>query len=158
MKYQCWLPGKEKGIMKINGSHKFKATSKKVYNAILDPRVLQSCIPGCSSVAYLDSDRIRADIAISLPGISGTWGIIIEIAERQEPDKLTLQVQQQGKIGSINATSEIDIADEVGGALLTYNASADLAGAVSIANNPIGQGFAKNVLNSFFEKLDKELV
>ncbi len=144
--------------MKINGSHKFKATSKQVYNAILDPTVLQSCIPGCSSVAYLDSDRIRADIAISLPGMSGTFGIIIHIAERQEPDKLMLQVQQQGKVGSINATSELDIADEADGALLTYNATADLAGAVAIANNPIGQGITKNTLNSFFEKLDKELV
>ena len=44
------------------------------------------------------------------------------------------------------------------GALLTYNASADLAGAVALANNPIGQGITKNTLNSFFEKLDKELV
>jgi carbon monoxide dehydrogenase subunit G len=144
--------------MKINGSHKFKATSKQVYNAILDPTVLQSCIPGCSSVAYLDSDRIRADIAINLPGVSGTFGAIIYIAERQEPNKLTLQVQRQGKVGSINATSEIDIADEADGSLLTYNATADLAGAVAIANNPIGQGITKNTLNSFFEKLDKELV
>lgn len=144
--------------MKFNGSHKFKATSKQVYNAILDPTVLQSCIPGCNSVAYIDSDRIRADIAINLPGVSGTFGAIIHIAERQEPNKLTLQVQRQGKVGSINATSEIDITDEADGALLTYNATADLAGAVAIANNPIGQGITKNTLNSFFEKLDKELV
>lgn len=144
--------------MKINGSHKFKATSKQVYNAILDPRALQSCIPDCTSVTYLDSDRIRADFAINLPGMSGTFGLIIHIAGRQEPDKLTLQVQQQGKIGSIDATSEIDIADEAGGALLTYNATADLTGAVAIANNPIGQGLTKSMLKAFFEKLDKELI
>jgi uncharacterized protein len=144
--------------MKINGSRKFKATSIQVYNAILDPKVLQSCIPGCNSVAYLDPDRIKADIAINLPGISGTFGAIIRIAERQEPNKLTLQVQRQGKAGSIDATSEIDIADEADGALLTYNTTADLEGAIALANNPIGQGITKNTLNSFFEKLDKELV
>src|SRR2546421_3560930 len=144
--------------MKLNGSHKFKATSKQVYNAILDPKVLRSCIPGCNSVAYLDPDRIRADIAINLPGVSGTFGAIIHIAERQEPNKLTLQVQRQGKVGSIDATSEINIADEADGALLTYNTIADLAGAVAIANNPIGQGITKNTLNAFFEKLDKEIV
>jgi len=143
--------------MKINGSHKFKAKSERVYNAILDPKVLQSCIPGCNSAAYLDPDRIRADIAINLPGMSGTFEAIIRIAERQEPNKLTLQVQRQGKAGSIDATSEIDIADDADGALLTYNANADLSGAIAIANNPIGQGITKNTLNSFFEKLGEVL-
>src|SRR5215472_4087145 len=125
--------------MKIKGSHKFKATSERVYNAILDP------------------DRIRADIAINLPGVNGTFGAIIRIAERQEPNKLTLQVQRQGKAGSIDATSEIDIADDADGALLSYNANADLSGAIAIANNPIGQGITKNTLNSFFEKLGEVL-
>ncbi len=59
---------------------------------------------------------------------------------------------------SILLTRQLDIADEADSALLTYNATADLAGAVAIANNPIGQGITKNMLNSFFEKLDKELI
>ncbi len=144
--------------MKINGSHKFKATSKQVYNAILDPEILQSCIPSCNSVVYLDPDRIKADLAVNLPGISGTFGAIIHIAERQEPNRLILQMQRAGKVGSIDANSQIDISDEADGALLTYNATADLEGAIAMANNPIGQGFTKNSLNSFFEKLDKAIV
>jgi len=144
--------------MKINGSHKFKARGKQVYNAILDPEILQSCIPGCNSVVYLDPNRIKADLAINLPGISGTFGAVIHIAERQEPNRLTLQLQRAGKVGSIDATSQIDITDEADGALLTYNATADLEGAIAVANNPIGQGITKNSLNSFFEKLDKAIV
>jgi carbon monoxide dehydrogenase subunit G len=54
--------------------------------------------------------------------------------------------------------SQINIQDEHDGALLTYDAKADLAGPIAMANNPIGQGITKNSLKSFFEKLDKAIV
>jgi uncharacterized protein len=60
-------------------------------------------------------------------------------------------------VGSINATSWIDITDEPDGALLNYHATAEMEGAIAMANNPVGQSITKNSLNSFFEKLDKAI-
>jgi carbon monoxide dehydrogenase subunit G len=144
--------------MKLNGSHKFKANSRQVFNAILDPRVLQSCIPGCQSVEYLDPNRIMANITTPLPGLKGPYGAVIHIAQRQDPNVLVLQVQRKGTGGSINATSQIQISDGPEGALLTYDAVADLEGPIAIANNPLGQGITKNSLKTFFDKLDKTIV
>jgi len=144
--------------MKLNGSHKFKANSWQVFNAILDPRVLQSCIPGCQSVEYLDPNRLKANITTPLPGLKGPYGAVIHIAQRQDPNVLVLQVQRKGTGGSINATSQIQISDGPDGALLTYDAVADLEGPIAIANNPLGQGITKNSLRSFFDKLDKTIV
>ncbi|HEX6481961.1 MAG TPA: SRPBCC domain-containing protein [Ktedonobacteraceae bacterium] len=143
--------------MKLNGSHKFKANSWQVFNAILDPGVLQSCIPGCQSVEYLDPNRIKADITTPLPGLKGPYRAVIHIAQRQDPNVLVLQVQRKGTGGSINATSQIQISDGPEGALLTYDAVADLEGPIAIANNPLGQGITKNSLKTFFDKLDKTI-
>ena len=144
--------------MKLNGSHKFKANSWQVFNAILNPTVLQSCIPGCQSVEYLDSNRIKANITTPLPGLKGPYGAVIQIAQRQDPNVLVLQIHRKGTGGSINATSQIQIADGPDGALLTYDAVADLEGPIAIANNPLGQGITKNSLKSFFDKLDKSII
>lgn len=144
--------------MKLNGSHKFKANSSQVFNAILNPAVLKSCIPGCQSVEYLDPDRLKANITTPLPGLKGPYGAVIHIAQRQAPNRLVLQVQRKGTGGSINATSMIHIKDEPDGAMLTYDATADLEGPIAIANNPLGQGITKNSLKSFFDKLDKSIV
>ena len=57
--------------MKLNGTHKFKVSSNKVFNAILDTKVLQSCIPGCKSVEYIDAHQIKADLTTPLPGLKG---------------------------------------------------------------------------------------
>jgi len=144
--------------MKLNGSHKFKATSWQVFNAILNPAVLKECIPGCNSIEYLDPFRIQANITTPLPGLKGPYGAVIRIAQRQEPNVLVLEVNRKGTGGSISATSQISIIDEQDGAILTYDALANLEGPIAIANNPIGQGITKNSLKSFFEKLDRSIV
>ena len=145
-------------MMKLNGSHKFKANSWQVFNAILNPAVLQLCIPGCKSVEYVDPTSLRASITTPLPGLKGPYRAVISISQRQEPNVLVLQVNRQGTGGSINAVSQIIIQDEQDGALLTYDATADLAGPIAIANNPIGQGITKNSLKSFFAKLDQTII
>ncbi len=144
--------------MKLNGSHKFKASSQQVYNAILDPGVLKTCIPGCQSVEYLDGNRIKANITTPLPGLKGPYGAVIRIAQSQAPNLLVLEVQRKGRGGSINATSQIHIADEADGALLTYDTAAELEGPVAIANNPIGVNLTKNSLGTFFKNLDNAIV
>ena len=144
--------------MKLKGTHKFKASSHRVYNAILNPDVLKSCIPGCNSIEYLDAERIKANISTPLPGLKGPYAAVIRIAQRQEPGMLVLEVQRKGTGGSINAISHINIADEADGALLTYSATADLEGPIAIANNPIGESITKNSLGAFFKNLDKAIV
>jgi uncharacterized protein len=144
--------------MKLNGSHKFKANSWQVFNAILDPEVLQSCIPGCRSVEYLDPTRLQAKVATPLPGLRGPFGAVIRISQRQDPNALVLEVDDKGAGGSIKASSMISITDEFDGAVLTYDAAADLHGPIAIANNPIGQGITKNTLKAFFEKLERAIM
>ncbi|QBD82709.1 hypothetical protein EPA93_44785 [Ktedonosporobacter rubrisoli] len=144
--------------MKLSGSHKFSAPSAKVFNAILNPEILKSCIPGCNSVEYLDSNRIKANITTPLPGLKGPYGVVISIANQQAPNYLELQVLRKGTGGSVNAVSQISLTDEADGALLNYNANADLEGPIAVANNPIGQGIVKNSLGSFFKSLDKHII
>ena len=143
--------------MKLNGTHKFKASSTQVFNAILNPEVLKSCIPNCNSIEYLDANRLKLNITTPLPGLKGPYGIVINIPRQQAPNYLELQVQRKGTGGSINAVSQISLQDQPDGTLLSYDAQADLEGPVAIANNPIGQGITKNTLNSFFNNLDKAI-
>ncbi len=145
-------------LMKLNGSHKFSAASQSVFNAILNPSVLQSAIPGCESIAFVDSNTMRASVTTPLPGsLKGPFTFDIKIAQAQAPNHLVLQVQRTGRGGSVNATSQINLADEAGGTLLNYDANAELEGAIAAANNPIGQGVVKNTLNNFFKNIEKAI-
>jgi uncharacterized protein len=144
-------------FMKLNGTYKFKANSRQVFNAILNPSVLQACIPGCSSVELLDPAHLMANITTPIPGLKGPFGVVVRMAQRQEPNYLTLEVNHTGIGGSVSASSQISLNDEADGSLLTYDASANLEGPVAIANNPIGQGITRNTLKTFFERLEKAI-
>lgn len=144
--------------MKLNGSHKFTVSSTQIFNAILNPNMLRTCIPGCDSVEYLDASRIKANITTPLPGLKGPYGVVINIEQCQAPNNLVLHVQRKGTGGSVDATSSINIVDQADGALLTYHANANLTGPIAVANNPIGEGITKNSLKSFFKNLDKAIV
>ncbi|HLZ59557.1 MAG TPA: SRPBCC domain-containing protein [Ktedonosporobacter sp.] len=146
--------------MKFNGSHKFKVNSATVFNAVLNPDILKASIPGAQEVNYVDANTLRVSITTELPvaALKGPHGVTINIANRQAPNYIELRVARQGKGGSVNAVSQIQITDEPDGALLTYDANADLEGTIAIVNNPIGSGIAKKSLDTFFKNLDKAIV
>jgi uncharacterized protein len=143
--------------MKLNGTHKFKANSTQVYNAILNPEVLKNSIPGCESVEVLDANHIKANITTQLPGLHGPYGVVFNIVRTQAPNFLELQAERNGRGGSIKLGTQIQIADQPDGALLSYEANADLEGPIAVVNNPLGQGVTKNALGTFFKNLDKTI-
>jgi carbon monoxide dehydrogenase subunit G len=143
--------------MKLKGSYKFRASSQRVFNAILNPEILQSCIPGCKSVKYVDQNGIQASMSVPFPGLKGPYSATIRITERQEPTFLKFEVKREGAAGTINAFARITITDQADGSLLTYDSEATLGGAIAIANNPMGQGITKAQLNTFMKNLDKAL-
>jgi hypothetical protein len=142
--------------MKLNGTHKFKANSSRVFNAILDPAVLQKCIPGCESIELLDATRLQLNVTTSVPGLKGPFAVVVNLLQRQEPNLIVLGMKRQGRAGTVDATANINIADQAGGALVTYDANAELSGAVAVAGT-VGKPAVNNVLNSIFENLDKAL-
>ena len=142
--------------MKLNGTHKFKANSTRVFNAILDPATLQKCIPGCESVSVLDATRLQVNVTVPLPGLKGAYAVVVNLLQRQDPHLIVLGVKRQGRGGSVDAVANITIADEADGSLVTYDANAELSGAIAVAGT-VGKPFVNNALNSVFENLDKTL-
>jgi carbon monoxide dehydrogenase subunit G len=143
--------------MKLNGTHKFKANSGRVFNAILDPATLQKIIPGAESVQLLDATRLQLNVTTPLPGLKGPFAVIINLLQRQEPNLIVLGLQRQGRGGSVDATANLTITDEAdGGSLLTYDANAELSGTIAIAGT-IGKPMVNNTLDTIFSNLDKTL-
>lgn len=142
--------------MKLNGSHKFKANSTRVYNAILDPAILQQCIPGCESAEQLDAKTLQLNVSTQLPGLKGPYAVVVNLVQNQAPNLIVLGVKRQGRGGSVDAIANLNIADEASGSSLTYDANAELSGPIAIAGT-VGKPLVNSTLSSIFEKLDKLL-
>ena len=97
------------------------------------PTGLPGGAPGSVFDAHLDGDAVQPKMAV----VELIAGAVVDAQQSDVPP---------------------DLADEADGALLTYNADADLEGPVAIANNPIGEGITKNSLGTFFKNLEKAIV
>jgi uncharacterized protein len=142
--------------MKLNGTHKFKASSDRVFNAILDPATLQQCIPGCETVKQLDATTLELGITTQLPGLKGPYAVVVNLLQQQSPSLIVMGVKRQGRGGSVDATANINIADQADGSLVTYDANADLSGPIAVAAS-VGKPIVNSTLSSIFDRLDKVL-
>jgi carbon monoxide dehydrogenase subunit G len=143
--------------MKLNGTQKFTAPSTQVFNAILNPDVLKSTIPGAASVSYSSPTQLQVEISLPFPGLHGPFTVFINIANKQAPSSIEFHVPHKGKGGAVEATCKISLADEANGSVLTYDAIAELEGLIAVANNPIGQSIVKSKLADFFKNLENAM-
>lgn len=145
--------------MKFNGSYKFQTSREKVFAALLNPVLLKTSIPGCTDAWYsAEHGHMKVRIETPVPGLEGPYDITVSVVESLTPNKLVLQAGRNGRIGGkINTLTQIMLAEEADGSLLTYDTTAELEGPVAAAGNPIFQGIAKHSLKTFFKNLNTAL-
>ena len=68
--------------MDITGSYTFNAPPDRVWNLLMDPAVIASCIPGCNNSNPLGDDRYRASLTVALAAITGSYEGTVRITEK----------------------------------------------------------------------------
>jgi carbon monoxide dehydrogenase subunit G len=143
--------------MDINGSHQFNAAPQQVWNALMNPEVLKSCIPGAQTVEVTTTSvTVTATIntPLPIPGLSGkavTGGA--NIVEQSAPSHAVLAVDRSGSYGSIKGQVAIDLAPAGAGTTLTYNGHFDTGGMLGM----VPGGVVKGGLDSFFKSLESKV-
>ena len=59
--------------MDIFGSYTFDAPPDRVWDLLMDPAVLSSCIPGCDRFEPDGEDRYAVTLTVALAAITGTY-------------------------------------------------------------------------------------
>ncbi len=144
--------------MKISGSNTLVAPVDKVWAALLDPKVLARCIPGCESLTptgpYSHIVRVTAGVA----AIKGTYDGSVAILDLHEPESLTLKARGAGAPGTIEASVAVKLAPSPdGGTELSYDADASVGGAIGGVGQRMLAGVTKKMAGQFFNALDADI-
>ncbi|GER87109.1 carbon monoxide dehydrogenase [Dictyobacter vulcani] len=144
--------------MDIAGHQKIKASQQRVFQGILNPEILQQCLPGCQTAEYVDlpeGRQIKILISPNFPGFKGPYTIYLQPTEVVAPSHIVLQAAPSSSIGSIKTLCKIDLAEEGAFTNLVYNASTVLEG--KIANTPefIIKTAVKGAMDHFFKNFEK---
>jgi hypothetical protein len=136
--------------MDITGSYTFNAPPDRVWDVMMDPPLIASCIPGCDRLEPDGVDRYRAGITIGLAAITGTYEGTVVISEKIEKSSYRLSVEGQGRPGFVKGQAAIALRADGGGTVVDVVGTVQTGGAIARLGQRLIASAAKMMQDRFF--------
>src|ERR1700682_1819357 len=137
--------------MKVEGAYTFPGRPHQVWDLLLDPESLRTCIPGVESLTETSPDHWDAVMKVGVAAIKGTYKGKVAIVEKQEPGTYTLQVEGSGGPGFVKGSAKISLEPDASGTLVKVEGDGQVGGMLAGVGQRMLPGVAKMLMNQFFE-------
>jgi carbon monoxide dehydrogenase subunit G len=144
--------------MDISGSYTFKAPPDRVWDLLMDPAVIASCIPGCDTFEPDGDDRYRATLTVALAAITGTYAGTVVLSDKVPHTSYRLTAEGQGRPGFVKGSSAIALRPEGDGTIVDVTGSVQTGGPIARVGQRLIGGVSKMMLDRFFGCLQSKLV
>lgn len=144
--------------MKIAGRKTVAAPRQKVWDAVTNPDVLARCIPGCESMAETAPDTYSAVVAVGIGPVSARFRGTVSLEDKQEPAQCRLVGSGAGgAAGFAKGTALVTLEEADGRTTVVYDVDVETGGKIASLGARMMQRVAESNVESFFEKLEREL-
>ena len=140
--------------MKFEGKYTFKAPREKVWQVLLDPKILAQCMPGCEELKEIGPDQYEANVKVGIAAVKGTYKAKISIKDKQPPSHYVLSGQGSGGPGFMQGDVVIDLEEKGGETQLKYSTDAKVGGLIAGVGQRMIGGIAKMMIDQFFKKME----
>ncbi|MFQ5541921.1 MAG: CoxG family protein [Candidatus Binatia bacterium] len=140
--------------MKIEGRYPFKAPRERVWQVLLDPKILAQCMPGCEDLKEIGPDQYEATVKIGIAAVKGTYKAKVSIKEKLPPSHYVLSGQGSGGPGFMQGDVAIDLEEKGGETEVNYNTDAKVGGLIAGVGQRMIGGISKMMVDQFFKKME----
>jgi carbon monoxide dehydrogenase subunit G len=140
--------------LKIDGSYTFNAPRDRVWQVLLDPKVLAQCVPGCERLNEVGPDQYEAIMKVGVASVKGTYKGRVSIKDKQPPSHYVLSGEGSGGPGFMQGDVAVDLEENNGQTLLKYSSDAKVGGLIASIGQRMLGGVAKMMLDQFFKKME----
>jgi uncharacterized protein len=138
----------------IEGNYTFDAPREKVWDVLLDPKIIAQCMPGCESMNEVGPDQFEAVMKVGVASVKGTYKGKVTIKDKTPPLHYVLSGAGQGGPGFMRGDLTIDLAEQDGKTLLKYRAEPQVGGLIAAVGQRMLNGVAKMMVEQFFKKME----
>ncbi len=143
--------------MDIAGTYTFNAPPDRVWNILMDPQVISSCIPGCEAFEPLGEDRYKARLNVALAAITGTYEGTVVLADKVPETSYRLTAEGQGRPGSVKGSAAVSLRPEGNVTVVDVQGTVQAAGPVARVGQRLLAGVSKMMMDRFFACLQGKL-
>ena len=142
--------------MKIEGSQLIQAPRAQLYQMLIDPVVLQRCVPGCEALNADEDGSYKMVLKAGVGSIKGTFNGKIRLAELREPEHYQMIVEGSGKVGFVKGTGALDLTEQDGGTLVKYAGDINVGGTIASVGQRMVVASAQMMAKQFFKAIEAE--
>lgn len=140
--------------MKIEGTYTFNAPRERVWQVLLDPKIMAQCMPGCEKLNEVGPDQYEAIMKIGVASVKGSYKGKVAIKDKQPPSHYVLSGEGSGGPGFMQGDVAIDLEEKNGQTLLKYSTDATVGGIIASIGQRMLNGVAKMMVDQFFKKME----
>jgi uncharacterized protein len=143
--------------LKVEGSYTFNAPRERVWQVLLDPKIIAQCMPGCENLKEVAPDQYEATMKVGIASVKGTYKGKLSIKDKQAPSHYILSGEGAGGPGFMQGDMAIDLQENNGGTVLKYSTDAKVGGLIASIGQRMLNGVAKMMVDQFFRKMESFL-
>lgn len=145
--------------MNLAAARDIAAPRAAIWDAILNPEVLKTCIPGCKELSGTVEDGFDAVVVQKVGPVKATFKGHVKLSDIVTGESLTLTGEGKGgPAGFAKGAAKVSFADtDDGGTRLSYDVEAKVGGKLAQLGSRIIDGFAKKLADQFFERFQDGL-
>ncbi len=142
--------------MKLEGTHTLQAARERVYQCLVDPEVLQRCIPGCERLEKTGENVFSATIRTGVGSIKGVFNGTARLEDMRPREHVRIVVEGKGSPGFLKGSGELDLDAPGGTTVIKYSAEVQVGGTIASVGQRLIQATAKMMAAQFFTALEAE--
>jgi carbon monoxide dehydrogenase subunit G len=142
--------------VKLDGTHELEATRERVYQSLVNPEVLQRCIPGCERLERTGDNTFAATIRTSVGSIKGVYNGSLRLEDLREPEHFRMVVEGKGPPGFLKGSGDLDLEQDGAVTRVKYAGDVQVGGTIASVGQRMIQGTAKMMATQFFTCLAAE--
>lgn len=136
--------------MDLSGSYTFKAPADRVWDLLMTPDAIASCIPGCQSFEPDGDDRYRVRLKVALAAVTGSYDGVITLSDKIAPTFYRLTGEGYGHAGFLKGTSDITLRTEGETTIVDVKSAVHAGGAIARVGQRLLGSVSKMMLDRFF--------
>lgn len=144
--------------MDMTGERRIPAPREKVWNALNNPDVLRTAIPGCQSLEKISDNEMKATAAVRIGPIAARFTGLVHLSDLDPPNSYRISGEGQGGVaGFAKGGAEVNLAEDGDFTLLRYAVNAQVGGKIAQLGGRLIDASAKQMADNFFDRFSAEV-
>jgi carbon monoxide dehydrogenase subunit G len=146
--------------MIIEGKLTVRAPIRELWDMLLDPETLGSCLPGAEKVEKIDEKTYDAVVKQKVGPIKVTLKFRNVLTDLQPPHRLVLEGEGEDitKLGHMKQKTVVELSEIGGGNVdVSYTSDVAIVGKLAMFGDRVMKGKAKEVEKEFTQNLQEKL-